>query len=76
VTDTGRTAAHGSPESMLAGIGSFAFGWTVEHGQPRFDEHALLRFVADAGSYHPSADDRVLIRQIDCVRPVRRRRLS
>ena len=31
---------------MLAGIGSFAFGWAVEHRQPRFDEHALLDFAA------------------------------
>jgi 3-oxoisoapionate decarboxylase len=49
VSDSGRTAAHGQSESMLAGIGSFAFGWAVEHGQLRFDEHALLDFAAGHG---------------------------
>ena len=30
---------------MRPGVGSFAFGWAVEHARPGFDEHALLEFA-------------------------------
>lgn len=34
---------------MIAGVGSFAFGWAVAHAQPPFDEHALLAFARGGG---------------------------
>jgi sugar phosphate isomerase/epimerase len=34
---------------MSVGVGSFAFGWAVAHGQPAFDEYALLAFAARHG---------------------------
>lgn len=30
---------------MTVGVSSYAFGWSVEHGTPAFDEHALLAFA-------------------------------
>jgi hypothetical protein len=31
--------------SLLAGIGSFAFGWAIAHRRPRFDARSLLDFA-------------------------------
>ena len=35
---------------MRLGVGSFAFGWAVEHARPGFDEHALLAFAHRHGA--------------------------
>lgn len=47
----GRTDAPVKPSAPgpSVGIGSFAFGWGVGHGQPAFDEHALLAFAREHG---------------------------
>jgi len=34
-----------SARGMSIGVGSFAFGWAVEHARPAFEEHALLAFA-------------------------------
>ena len=35
---------------MRPGVGSFAFGWAIEHARPAFDEHALLAFAQRYGA--------------------------
>lgn len=45
MTATFRPRTPAASRRLSAGVSSYAFGWAVEHGQPAFDEHALLAFA-------------------------------
>lgn len=53
---------------MLAGIGSFAFGWAIPHASPAFDEHALLRFAAQHGAAVVQLADNLPVHTFDEAR--------